>query len=299
MPRKSHTGAIKLAFERKCRRLAVADIQPLRLVTPTVKKTMKYARIAASIREVGIIEPPVVVPDRAAKGKFLLLDGHLRIEALRDDGKTEVVCLISTEDEAFTYNRRISRLAIVQEHRMIVKALERGVDEQRLARALNLDIKTLRHKKSLLNGICPEAAELLKDKHVPEHTFFVLKKMVPMRQIEAVELMVAMNRYAASYARSLLAATPRTQLVDGGESKVVKGLTEEQVALMERESAQLDQAFKMVEQSYGADHLHLVLARGYLGRLVGNARIADYLARHHQEILAEFRAIMGADSAAA
>ncbi len=86
-----------------------------------------------------------------------------------------------------------------------------------MAKALNLDIKTLRHKKTLLNGICPEAVDLLKDKHVPEHTFFILRKMNPMRQIEAAELMVAMNRFTTNYARSLLAATPQSQLVDAGE----------------------------------------------------------------------------------
>lgn len=299
MPRKSSSNPVKMAFERDSKRIAICDIQPLRLVNATAKKTVKYARIAASIREVGIIEPPVVVRDKTTKGKYLLLDGHLRLEALRDEGKADVVCLVSTEDEAFTYNKRISRLAIIQEHRMILKALERGVDEQRLAKALNLDIKTLRHKRKLLAGICSETVDLLKDKHVPEHTFFILKKMTPMRQIEAAELMVAMNRYTASYARSLLAATPKAQLVDSSEPKAVKGLTDEQMALMERESAGLDQAFKMAEQSYGSDHLHLVLAKGYLGRLVGNARVTDYLSRHHREILVEFRSIAGVVSAAA
>ena len=33
--------------------------------------------------------------------------------------------------------------------------------------------------------------------------------MVPLRQIEAAELMVAMNKYTIGYAKSLLAATPR------------------------------------------------------------------------------------------
>lgn len=55
----------------------------------------------------------------------------------------------------------------------------------------------------------------------------------------------------------------------------------------------------MAEQSYGSDHLHLVLAKGYLGRLVNNLHIADYLSRHHREILAEIRNIVGTDSAAA
>ncbi len=107
-------------------RLAIADIQPLRLVTSAIKKSPKYAQIASSIREVGIIEPPVVARDRTTPGKYLLLDGHLRIEVLKDMGETQVFCLISTDDEAFTYNKRVNRLAIVQEHRMILNAIERG-----------------------------------------------------------------------------------------------------------------------------------------------------------------------------
>jgi hypothetical protein len=88
-----------------------------------------------------------------------------------------------------------------------------------------------------LDGICPEAAEILKDKHLSVHAFGVLKKMAPLRQIEAAELMVAMNKYATSYAQSLLAATPQDQLVDRHRPKVIKGLRPEQVAMMEREPA--------------------------------------------------------------
>ena len=67
---------------------------------------------------------------------YLLLDGHLRIEVLRDLGETEVECLVSTDDEAFTYNKRISRLSPVQEQRMIAKAIERNVPRDKIARAL-------------------------------------------------------------------------------------------------------------------------------------------------------------------
>src|SRR5437899_2208451 len=107
--------SVKLGFEETGRRIAIADIRPLRLVSDVVKKTPKYRQIAASIAEVGIVEPPVVARDRTEKGKYLLLDGHLRIELLKDRGDTEVVCLISTDDEAFTYNKRVNRIAIVQE----------------------------------------------------------------------------------------------------------------------------------------------------------------------------------------
>ena len=113
--------------------------------------------------------------DRNDPGKYLLLDGHLRIEALKDRGETEVVCLISIEDEAFTYNKRVNRIAIIQEHRMILKAIERGVSEQRLAKSLNVDVASIKRKRRLLDGICSEAAEILTDKHVAIHALVEFK----------------------------------------------------------------------------------------------------------------------------
>jgi ParB-like chromosome segregation protein Spo0J len=289
MPRKTATPSVKMAFEEIELRLAISDIQPLKLVRSELKTTPKYCQIVTSIGEVGIVEPPVVARDHSEPGKYLILDGHLRIEALKDMGETEVVCLVSTDDEAYTYNKRVNRIAMIQEHRMILKAVERGVSEERIARALNVDVQTIRKKRHLLDGICAEAAEILKDKHIAIQTFTELKKMVPLRQIEAAELMVAMNKYTISYAKSLLAATPQAQLVETSKPKRVKGLTDEQVALMERESVSLEREFRIAEKSYGTDHLDLVLTNGYVGKLLGNARVVRYLAQHHQDILSEFQ----------
>jgi ParB-like chromosome segregation protein Spo0J len=298
VPRRAHT-AVQMGFEEISRRLAIGDIQPLKIVSDVIKKTPKYAQIVASIGEIGIVEPPVVTRDRNDPGKYLLLDGHLRIEALKDRGETEVVCLISIEDEAFTYNKRVNRIAIIQEHRMILKAIERGVSEERLAKSLNVDVASIKRKRRLLDGICSEAAEILKDKHVAIHALVEFKKLAPLRQIEAAELMVAMNKYTIGYARSLVAATPQAQLAEGYRPKSVKGLSSEQVALMERESANLDLEFRIAEQSYGTDHLDLVLANGYLGKLLGNARVVRYLAQHQQEILLEFQRLVEVEGVAA
>jgi ParB-like chromosome segregation protein Spo0J len=289
MPRTSATSLVKMAFEGEGLRIAIADIQPLKLVSEAIKKTPKYAQIAASIREVGIIEPPILARDQSDPGKYLLLDGHLRIDVLKDMGQTDVTCLISTDDEAFTYNKRVNRLAMIQEHRMILKAVELGVPEERIAKALNVDVASIVRKRRLLDGICPEVAEILKDKHIAIHTFTELKKLVPLRQIEAAELMVAMNKYTISYAKSLVAATPQAQLVEADKPKRVSGLSDEQIALMERESVNLEREFKIAEKSYGTDHLDLVLSNGYLGKLLGNARVVRYLAQHHNDILAEFQ----------
>ena len=289
--------AVPLAFEAATLRIAVADILPLRPTPEAVRKSIKYGQIAASIKEVGIIEPPVVIRDREYLDRYHLLDGHLRIDILLERGDAEVVCLVATEDEAFTYNKRVSRIAIIQEHKMILNAVNKGVPEERLARALNVNVDSIRKKRNLLVGICAEAADLLRDKHVPLNAFTELRRLKPMRQIVAAEMMVAMNRYSTSYAKSIVAGTPDDQLIEV-RRKVARGLTEAQRALMERESADLDREFKLIEQTYGADHLDLVLATGYVTRLLGNARVVRHLAQHHADLLGEFQKIADIQKAA-
>lgn len=295
----SNRQPIGSAFEASEVHIALDHIQPLRVLSAGVRRSAKYLQIAASIAEVGVIEPPVVVRHPSERGRYLLLDGHLRIEVLRDSGAVETLCLIATDDEAFTYNKRISRLAGVQENRMILRAIERNVPEGRLARALNIDISTLRQKKRALEGVCPEAVEILKDKPVPLSAFGLFRRMLPLRQIAAAEMMVGMNRYTRSYVQALLAATPAVQLVPDSLPKAVKGLSGEQIALMERETAQLEREIKVAEQSYGPDHLQLVLARGYVAKLLANTRVSRWLEQHQPDVLAEFRKIAEADSAAA
>jgi hypothetical protein len=200
--RKNRTDEVEAGFEDAGLLLKISDLQPLHIVSDTLKKTRKYAQIVSSIREVGIIEPPVVARIRKEPGRYLLLDGHLRVEVLKQMGETEVSCLISTDDEGFTYNKRVNRLAIIQEHKMILKAIERGVPEVRIASALNVDVNTLRHKIRLLDGICPEAADLLKDKHVASNTFWSLRRMVPRQERRGL---IASAASAASEVGALLA----------------------------------------------------------------------------------------------
>ncbi|TAY75155.1 plasmid partitioning protein RepB C-terminal domain-containing protein [Rhizobium ruizarguesonis] len=279
-------SSVPLSFENMSLRIPIAEILPLKQLSSAALKSVKYAQIAASIDEVGIIEPPVVIRDSQQHDKFHLLDGHIRVDVLAKRGDTEVVCLVATEDEAYTYNRRISRLATIQEHKMILKAIEKGVPEERLARALNVNISSIRHKKSLLEGICPEAIDLLKEKHVPINTIGELRKMKPMRQIEAAGLMIAMNKFSVSYAKSLVVATSDSMLVS--PKKKIAGLSEDQISLMEQEAASLDREFKTIEHDYGADHLDVVLAVGYVTRIMANARVVRHLAQFYPDILSEF-----------
>src|SRR3546814_4930195 len=66
----------------------------------------------------------------------------------------------------------------------------------------------------MLEGICPEAVEILKDMPCPAGTFDILRRMAPMRQMEAAELMTGQSNYTATFAKAILAATTEAQLVD-------------------------------------------------------------------------------------
>ena len=50
--------------------------------------------------------------------------------------------------------------------------------------------------------------------------------------------------------------------------------------------------YKLVEQTYGQDVLNLVLAKGYLARLVENELVAQYLRQRQPDLLAEFETIV-------
>jgi transcriptional regulator with XRE-family HTH domain len=285
---------IKIAFERKILTLPIADLLPTKALPAGVRDTVKYRRIAASVQEVGLIEPLSIA--RQKNGSYLLLDGHMRLDALRFMGATEARCVVAKDDESFTYNKRVNRLATVQEHYMIVRALDRGVSEEKLARALNVDVKVIRQRRYLLTGISPDVAELLKDKPVGHNAFQKLRKMKPIRQLEVAELMVSANNYTVSYAKALLATTKPGDLHKPDELRKATGLSAEQMARLEREMASVSEDYKELEASYGDDMLVLVVASGFLERLLSKPEIESFLERHHPEFLENFRAIVQAAS---
>ena len=294
--KKSQSPRIPLGFEPDCVVVPVSKILPVKSLRKSVKDSQKYRQIAASIVEIGLVELPVVARHNDPPDSYLLLDGHLRLEILKDMGRIEVECLISTDDEGYTYNKRISRLASVQEHHMMKRAIANGVSQERLARALNINVGSLQRRVRMLDGVCPEVINLLKDKPCPVKTFEILKKMVPLRQIEAAELLINANNYSAAYASAIFVSTPQDQLVNANQPKRVKGMTPEAIARMERELSRLQENISSIEERYGADNLHLTVAKGYLGKLLSNGRIVQYLARTSPEFLSEFQSIVELNS---
>jgi hypothetical protein len=121
---------------------------------------------------------------------------------LKQTGETHAHCLIATDDETYTYNKRVNRMATIQEHAMIFKATRNGVSEERIAKVLRVDVASIRQKRDLLKGVCKEAAEILKNKRVSLGVFAVLRKMKPRRQIEVAELLTATGNLSVPYAKA-------------------------------------------------------------------------------------------------
>jgi ParB-like chromosome segregation protein Spo0J len=257
-----------------------------------VTASRKFKQIKASIEEIGLIEPLSVTGADPNTGQYVLLDGHLRLLAMRDIGFVDAPCLVATDDESYTYNNRLNRLSTIQEHYMIRRVVERGVSPERLAKALAVDISQIVKRMSLLDGICPEAIELLNDRQFSPELARAIRKMKPTRQVECVELMIAANNVTIAYAEALLVATPAARLVSGKKPPKLSGVSPEQMAKMEREMNNLQAQYKLVEQTYGQDVLNLVLAKGYLAKLLENELVVQYVRQRQPDLVAEFEAIV-------
>ena len=279
------------SFDAHLRTIDLSKITPLRAITTNLRASRKYRAIASSMQELGMVEPLVVHPLPNDPATYLLLDGHLRLDILRAQGATSARCLVAKDDEAYTYNKRISPISTIQEHHMIMKAINDGVNEERIASVLHIELKTLRQKRDLLVGICPEAADILKDKAISSGCFNVLRKMTALRQIEAAELMSTISNYSKTLAKTILAASSTEQLAKPGTRKAPRTISPEQLAQIEQEMTSSQAGLAALKDTYGTDRLELQVACRYLGTILGNAPIRKYLLAHHAELTRELEQI--------
>ena len=288
-------SVMKAGFEMEKIELALEAVLPVRKINDP-HNLKRYQAIVKSIREVGMIEPLMVHPQRDRPGTYLLLDGHLRYLALKQLGRTTAECIIAKDDECFTYNNRINRLPPIQCHKMIVKAVRNGVRPERIAEALDMPLKIVQGLITLLDGINEEAAHMLRDKNISPKTIRLLKKVKGLRQIEIAEFMVDASNYSVGYAEALIVGTKPDQLVNPVAPKQKVGLSPEEVARMEREMESLGRDFKAVESSYTENMMNLTLARTYIKNLLKNAKVVRFLSTNYSEILAAFEDIATAES---
>lgn len=283
-----------LGFIPKPLLVAIEKILPSRAITLNAEQVRKYKQIRASIEDIGLIEPLCVLALDRKSGAHILVDGHLRLKAMRDLGIPHAECLVAIDDEAHTYNSRVSHLSTIQEHVMIRRAIERGISPERLAKGLTIDVTTIIRQKNLLEGICDEVAALLKERKFSITLPSVLRQMKSTRQIECVELMISANNVTVSYARAMLATTSPDMLVKPKVVTARKNASEEQIAKMDREMASLAEHYRLAEQNYATDVLNLTMASKYVEKLLDNKGVMRHLQTHHPDVMDEFARIVEA-----
>lgn len=287
---------VKRAFKPVELLLPIASFIPRDEIPPGFRRSATYRQMAASIEHLGLIESVIVYPH--GQDRYLLLDGHIRVDILKSREVAEVRAIVATEDEAYTYNKRVNHAPAIAQHFMILKALELGVSEERIAKALDRNIAEIRQRRDMLDGICPEAVEILKTKEVTANAFGVLRKMRPLRQIEAAEHMVANGTYSVKFAKFLLSITAPEMLLEPVTEKRVEATSKGASAMLQQEMEALLKDFKAVEDSYGTESLSLTVICGYVGRLLANPKVEKYLAKHQPDILGVLRSTVAESKSA-
>jgi hypothetical protein len=278
---------VKIGFELQKIQIRLDDLLPLRQIKDP-GKIARYKAIFVSVKEVGLIEPLMVYPQKDVPDKYLILDGHLRWFALKQLGHAAADCILALDDECFTYNARVSRISPIQEHRMIVKAVNQGVPPERIAAALDIPVRVVKAFMNLLSGIHPDVADLLKDKNISPRTIRLLRRVNGVRQIEIAELMVGAENYTNGYVEALILGTPKDQLAKVVTTKKRKGFSPENIARLEQEMELLQHEFRAVERDYGENVLNLTLAGAYIRKLLANGAVARFLKAGHADICSEF-----------
>jgi ParB-like chromosome segregation protein Spo0J len=117
--------------------------------------------------------------------------------------------------------------------------------------------------------------------------------MKAARQVEAVELMIASNSITAAHAEALLKATPPEHRADiKAQEKEKKTAPIEQLVKLEKEMNQVQDQYKVAESNYGSDLLNLMVANGYLTKLLENHEVKAYVGKNECEILKHFELVV-------
>jgi hypothetical protein len=169
---------------------------------------------------------------------------------------------------------------------------EKGLSEECIVPALNVNVANIRTKRDMVDGTCPEVIELLKTSHVTADAFGALRKMKPIRQIEAAEHMVASGTYSLKFARALLAVTRPEFLLEVPSAKRLEATSKGTRLMFEQETESLVKDLRSVEASYGTDILALTVICGYLDRLFGNPRVERHLKKYRPDILSSITSLL-------
>jgi hypothetical protein len=282
---------IKQCFNNHFRLYPVENLSPSRSIPVNVRSSNKYKQILTSIAEIGLIEPIIIfISDN---GEHKVLDGHLRIEALKDLTITHAHCLISPVEDTYSYNKRVNHLTILQEQRMLQKAVESGVSVEKLCAVLGLSQGIINTRLRISEGISKEALALLADKNVSQNVFDVLRKIKPHKQMDFVTTMVTLNNVTKKFALSMLHALPAEHLVRKPDNAPEDKDMVKTLARLEKEMAALQVETQDIQNEFAENNLNLMVVRSYIAKLLSKNEIIHWLYDNKSEYLDVLKKVLG------
>lgn len=282
---------IKQCFNNHFHLYPIAILLPSRSIPVNVRASNKYKQILTSIAEIGLIEPVMIFITE--NGEHKILDGHLRIEALKDLEITHAHCLISPVEDTYSYNKRVNHLTILQEQRMLQKAVESGVSVEKLCAVLGLSQGIINTRLRISEGISKEALALLADKNVSQNVFDVLKKIKLHKQMDFVSTMVTLNNFTKKFALSMLHALPAEHLVRMPDNATEDKDMVKTLARLEKEMAALQIETQDIQNEFAENNLNLMVVRSYIAKLLSKNEIIHWLYDNKSEYLDVLKKILG------
>ena len=285
----SQAQRIKIGFRQEVLEIPIEQLTALKDTTASVLACRKYKQIRASLEHIGLIEPLAVFPQ--GEGRYLVVNGNLRLHILKELQQQTVRCIVALDDEAYTYNKRVNALSPIAEHFMILKAIANGVTEERIATGLSIDVEAIRRRRNLLDGICPEAVDMLKERRVSHATFGSLRKMKPLRQIEAAELMISASNFTSPFAAAILGVT-KPEMLATPPKRAPRSDQPHASALLEEATEVLISDLAVVRKTYGVEVLSLTVICRSIENLLGNPAVERYLRQNHTDTLGELTRLL-------
>jgi len=286
------SGPVRRNFADELLLLPALSIAPRRVVTARQRQSLQYQRLLASLSVVGLVEPLVVFPHEDRPGHYALLDGHLRLAALRQLRQTAIRCLVARSDEGFTYNQRVNRLSPDQAYRLVRCALQSGVSEERLRQALDADLRAPLRKRLNFEGLVPEVVPVLRKRAIAPATIDMIRKVTAAHQIAAVGAMARTGSFTSHYARALLFASQEEELASPGHAERIARVSPASLARIRGGTQAPNRDLRRVQTAFSEDIMQLTVAAPHLRKLIENERVRAYLAAHHPDTLDRIRSML-------
>ncbi len=242
------------------------------------KAYWSYHSILASIREVGILQPIIICPAKRV-GYYKILDGHLRYYALRALKEKYACCIVSLDDERYTFEVQINHINPIQRARMIENAIRQGSTAEKIAKTLDVDVKRILADMNVTEDIDPKVMDILKSAPVPASTLKILRKAKPLRQLEIAESMIHFNNFTARHVQGMILSTP-PELLREEVKPPRRFILTEGVSNIATERANMETRIKEVQPKYNNNVYELTTIISFLRRILENVMLSRYLEKH-------------------